>query len=278
MSTTIVAIWPKFLRTLASAFVAIFFYQYILIPLAGPAVKLPLLFSPYSAFGMLLVVFFSAAHAWYALGLRNAAVFFGMSVLITWCIEEFGVRTGLIFGAYYYTSPGPLVGHVPVEIPLLWFGLLYLGYALANAIGGRLFAGQGGGRSRLVWLSLLGAAVVMARDAVIEPILAQPWMLGRPWVWEESGAYFGVPVQNFFGWMLTAFIVFVAYRSYERTHPTAPLAPRARFFELLPVLFYAGLMAVDLMNPLAPPGLLSVGLIGMGIPALIAGANIVRRT
>lgn len=275
MYTTIIAAWSKLLRALAFAFVAVFFYQYILIPLVGSAVELPLLFSPYSVFGMLLVVFFSVAHAWYTLGLRSAAAFFGLSIVLTWCIEELGVRTGLIFGAYHYTSSGPLVGHVPVEIPFLWFGLLYLGYSLANAIGERVFM-QYREKLRLVWLSVLGAVIVTARDALIEPILAQLWVIGRPWVWEESGMYFGVPVQNFFGWMLTAFTVFVAYRSYERMHPGVPIGARSRFFELLPVLFYVGLMVVDVMNPLAPPGLLFVGLIGMAIPALVAGVNIVR--
>lgn len=254
----------------------VFLYQYILIPLAHPFAELPLLFPPYSAFGMLLVVFFAAAHAWYALGVRNAAVFFGVSVLVTWCIEEVGVRTGLIFGKYHYTSSGPMLGDVPIEIPLLWFGLLYLGYAIANAIAGH----HDGARASwfwLLWLSFLGAAVVTARDAVIEPILARPGVFGRPWVWEETGEYFGVPVQNFFGWMLTAFIVLAAYHLYERARPAVPLGARSRSFMLLPVLFYAGLMAVDLMSPIAPRGLMPIGLFGMGVPALVAAMNILRR-
>ena len=36
-------------------------------------------------------------------------------------IEEIGVRTGFIFGAYHYSDQlGPKIGHVPLLIPLTW--------------------------------------------------------------------------------------------------------------------------------------------------------------
>ena len=265
---------PKILRTLAVAVLAVFWYQYVLISLASSFVTLPRLFPPYSAFGMLLVVFFAAAHAWYALGPRNAATFFGLSVLLTWWIEQFGVVSGLVFGRYHYTSSGFLIGDVPIEIPLLWFGLLYLGYTLANAIGGHV-RGVWQGWPELAWLSLLGAAVVTARDAVIEPILARPGVLNRPWVWEEAGEYFGVPVQNFVGWMFTAFVIYIIYRSLERVHALRPLGRPTHSFMLLPVMFYVGLMVVDLMNANIPSELPIIALFAMGVPALIAAWNIV---
>jgi putative membrane protein len=257
---------------LSAVFFAVFVYQYVIVPW----IALSPLFPPHSAFGMLLVVFFAAAHAWYALGPRNAAAFFGLSVLLTWWIEQFGVVSGLVFGKYHYTSSSFMLGDVPYEVPFLWFGLLYLGYAIANAIGGQAGASRSSW-SHLAWLSFVGAVVVTGRDAVIEPILARPGVLNRPWVWDESGEYFGVPFQNFVGWILTAFIVYALYRAYERTHPPRPLGPRSFVFLLLPVLFYAGLGLVDLIGGRGPSELPLIAFFAMGLPALLAVAGLVRQ-
>jgi len=34
------------------------------------------------------------------------------------------------------------------------------------------------------------------------------------WVWTTPGAYFGVPISNFFGWLLVVFIFFQLFASY----------------------------------------------------------------
>jgi uncharacterized membrane protein len=31
------------------------------------------------------------------------------------------------------------------------------------------------------------------------------------WVWDKGGAYFGIPLQNFWGWWLTVFTTFALY-------------------------------------------------------------------
>jgi putative membrane protein len=31
------------------------------------------------------------------------------------------------------------------------------------------------------------------------------------WVWEQGGAWFGIPLQNFWGWWLTSFLVIALY-------------------------------------------------------------------
>ncbi|MEY4731402.1 MAG: hypothetical protein RL681_348 [Candidatus Parcubacteria bacterium] len=267
----------KIVRALSIAFLALYWYRYILVPFAYPFIVLPTIFSPYSAFGMLLVVLFSAAHAWDALGWRHAAIFFGVSMLLTWGIEEVGVRTGLIFGQYHYTSLGPMIGSVPAEVPLLWFGLLYLGFALANAIVGNAVVLRERW-TELVWLSFVGATIVTARDAVIEPILARPGVMNRPWVWEETGAYFGVPIQNFFGWMAVALAVFMAYRWFEHRHRSRPLGSQTRFIRILPVAFYVGLMVADLIGGKGPSELPVIAVFAMGLPSLMAARNILRES
>jgi len=34
---------------------------------------------------------------------------------------------------------------------------------------------------------------------------------GGHWVWETDGAYFGIPLQNYWGWWLTVFTTFALY-------------------------------------------------------------------
>ena len=56
------------------------------------------------------------------------------------------------------------------------------------------------------WQHILTDAAVsdLARttwDVIMDPIM----VAGGNWVWEKGGAYFGIPLQNFWGWWLTIF-------------------------------------------------------------------------
>jgi uncharacterized membrane protein len=39
---------------------------------------------------------------------------------------------------------------------------------------------------------------------------------GQHWIWENGGLYFGIPLQNFFGWWLTAFLVYLSFSILDR--------------------------------------------------------------
>jgi putative membrane protein len=42
---------------------------------------------------------------------------------------------------------------------------------------------------------------------------------GGHWVWEQPGAYFGVPLQNYWGWWLTTFVTFWLFLSLAGVNP-----------------------------------------------------------
>ncbi|MEI9965945.1 MAG: carotenoid biosynthesis protein [Caulobacteraceae bacterium] len=47
-------------------------------------------------------------------------------MVISFIMEEAGVRTGLVFGHYHYSDLlGHRLGHVPLLIPLGWFMMVY---------------------------------------------------------------------------------------------------------------------------------------------------------
>src|SRR5207248_2740604 len=99
-------------------------------------------------------------------------------------------------------------------ISIAWFMMIYPSYVLANLIGDGHATGTRGGLARLVWLAVLSAMVMTAWDLVVDPLMSGPSV--GAWVWEEGGPYFGVPLRNFVGWMLTTGTVYLAYRGVER--------------------------------------------------------------
>ena len=125
---------------------------------------------------------------------------------IAYVSEFLGTHTGLIFGEYFYspTAIGPLVGEVPILLPLAYFSMGYAAYAVTRTMlrntDRRL------GPIELLFTSALAALVMTLIDLVSDPIAAT---LNGKWTWEQGGAFFGVPVHNFYGWLGTTFTFFV---------------------------------------------------------------------
>jgi uncharacterized membrane protein len=173
---------------------------------------------------IVILLLFSLWHASVALGVRLTLAFFAITTVTSWIFEEAGVVTGLIFGPYHYTSSlGPWLGSVPVLIPLAWFMLVYPSYVVANLIVDGWPVGTPGGRGHFVGLALLGALVMTAWDLVVDPVLSGPTV--GAWVWERGGPYYGVPIQNYLGWIVTTFTVYLLDRSVERRSMPQPVGP-----------------------------------------------------
>jgi hypothetical protein len=119
---------------------------------------------------IVILLLFSLWHAAVALGVRLTLAFFAITTVTSWIFEEIGVVTGLVYGPYHYTSTlGPVLGSVPVLIPLAWFMLVYPSYVLANLAGHGWPVGTPGGRRHLVRLAFIGAVVMTAWDLVVDP-------------------------------------------------------------------------------------------------------------
>ena len=216
-----------------------------------------------------IVLLFSLWHASHALGVRLTLVFFVIAAVTSWTFEEIGVTTGLIYGPYHYTSTlGPWLGSVPVLIPLAWFVLVYPSYVVANLLVGRLPVGTPGGRAHLVGLVLLGALVMTAADLVVDPILSGPSF--RAWVWGTAGPYYGVPVQNYLGWIVTAFTVYLLYCSVERRALPQPVGLRSLGPHGMPVLADAAMRLANLRSGVASAVIPMIAPVATGLP-VVAG-------
>ena len=182
---------------------------------------------------------------------------------VSWIYEEIGVETGLIYGAYHYTDVlGAKLGHVPILIPLAWFMMIYPSYVIANHITSNKKYST---ISQLVLVSLLSAGIMTAWDFVVDPFLSGPTQ--KAWVWENGGLYFGVPLQNFAGWMATTFTVYLLYRLFECRFQLYSKIPTS--IGLLPVMAYGFMMMANII-PGEPPQLQFIGPSIMGIPIMIA--------
>jgi putative membrane protein len=148
---------------------------------------------------------FCLAHALERLGARRAMIFLGLTLAVSLFFETLGAATGWIYGPYHYVGNrlGPLfLGLVPYLIPLTWFMMLYPSYIIAERI-----APLRWGKRRGLAIAALGGLAMLAWDLVLDPLMAAR----GHWVWERPGAYFGVPLQNYWGWWLTAFIILALY-------------------------------------------------------------------
>jgi putative membrane protein len=181
----------------------------------------------------------------------------GISIFVAFCLgfgslaEGVSLRTGFPFGHYYFTDAmGPKVLQVPVLLVLAYLGIAYVSWVLALLILGYLDKPINGVRTFA--LPLLASFIMVAWDLSMDP----DWStLDHVWVWQHGGAYFGVPLSNFFGWFLTAYLYYLAFALYCRTQPIFTASLTKGYWRTA-ILFYATCALGNLLIlrlPMAPP-------------------------
>jgi uncharacterized membrane protein len=261
--STISRAWRTLAVVLFCAYAVLNTY-FVLTPVLGNAPPLMFLLVP------LLMGGFSLTHAIYTLGLRHALAFAALAALISLTFEGLGVATGAIYGPYHYADLlGPRVLDVPLAVPLAWFMVVYPSYALANYLAdGHVVSQPRPGAGRLLGLTALSALLMTAWDLVLDPQMVE----AGQWVWHVEGAFFGIPVQNFVGWLATTLTVYLAYRALEARWPPRPWGAASPAFERLPLALYA-LLATGYTAGyvlLGRPALALIALFAMGTPCLAA--------
>jgi putative membrane protein len=185
--------------TLLIVFSVLMAYSVIAIPLDWPR--------PHFLTSLNTMVGFSAAfsHAWQRMGLKRTLTLLACSFVVSLAFESIGVATGLVYGPYHYTDKlGPkFLGLVPYLIAIAWFLMMYPSYVIADRLVGKKLTGW----KRFLLVAALGGLTMTAWDVGMDPMM----VANGHWVWEVNGAYFGVPLQNYWGWWLTVFTTFTVY-------------------------------------------------------------------
>lgn len=164
------------------------------------------------------------------------ALFVGV---FTFVLEWVGTETGWPFGHYEYSGTLRFWdGGVPVAIGFAWIGVMSSGVMLSSA------------RTKLGRAAQVGAFALLF-DLVLDPVaFAQQF-----WMWSKEGAlgtYYGVPLQNFIAWFLTAALLSYLYPLRHQHVRSAPSIYRegTRLYQGMHLMF--GLLAfkASLWGPL----------------------------
>jgi len=137
---------------------------------------------------------------------------------------------------------------VPIFLGLAYLGMGYLSWTLGRVILGGSQRPLGG--SRVVTLPLIAALIMVAWDLCMDPVWAT---VVHAWIWQQGGAYFGVPVSNFLGWYLHVYILYQLFALYLRCRPTNR-SPLPSGYWRLAVLFYGVSAAGNLLLVIPRPG------------------------
>jgi uncharacterized membrane protein len=213
------------------------------------------------------------------IGWWRAALLAVIASALALAAELLGTSVALPFGDYTYSGllGYRIFGLVPFPIPLSWFYIL----TGSLAIVARLSAAGDGNRTRWWWA--LGAGLLMvAWDVSMDPAMVKTghWLWGSGAVFREAGlpawlvafytadAFYGMPLSNWFGWLLTATLI---ARAMLAIVPPATVRERIASSPLPIALYLAnGVMPVALCLRDGFWWAAAIGSTAMFIPALLA--------
>lgn len=181
------------------------------------------LLRPY-VFAFLLGYLFSCSMH---LGAKRAVLFVIAGYLIAWLSEYSSIHNGFPYGYYYYieqTRGRELwVFGVPFMDSLSYVFLAYASYSMALVVtapvltAGPLYLLETGKIRASAFTAVLGAIFFVYLDIIIDPVALQgsKWFLGQIYGYPEKGAYFGIPISNFAGWLLVGFLMISALQRID---------------------------------------------------------------
>jgi len=169
-----------------------------------------------------------------------------------YAIEFVGIRTGWPYGPFEYgVNLGPMVEGVPLALPLFFLPLVLNAYLLAV-----LLLGPRAARRAIRLPATL--AVVLAIDLVLDPGAVAVGF----WEYLDGGVYYGVPLTNYAGWVLSGTVATVAFDlAFDRTDLIARLDERGFMLDdLVSFVVLWGLVNLAFANWV--PVIVALGLAG----------------
>ncbi len=124
---------------------------------------------------------------------RNFILSAAIIFLFGFFIEVIGVKTGILFGNYWY---GKTLGYKLMEVPVMigvnWFLLIYIIAASFSAI------------KETLLFALICASTMTFLDVFIEPVAIKLDF----WQWQNNA----IPLQNYAAWFCISFMLFLFFR------------------------------------------------------------------
>lgn len=147
-------------------------------------------------------------------GNKNMLIFFLVTWVVSFSFENLSIATGFPFGYYHY-SPSLGFLTVPLIIIFAYFAVGYLSFTISHILTGQYSKKLQG--KQIFTVPFIAAFIMVMWDLTLDPISST---LQNMWVWTNPGAYFGVPISNFFGWFLVVYIFFQIFALYLSRYDT----------------------------------------------------------
>ncbi|HRI03602.1 MAG TPA: isopentenyl-diphosphate Delta-isomerase [Pyrinomonadaceae bacterium] len=138
------------------------------------------------------------------LGRRDAVILFGILGVLALVIETSAMITGFPYGHFGYSEllGYRLIGLTPWAVFLAWTPLVVAAYGIAA----RLVEKQPSAASRKPSAAILRVVMVALMLVVFDLVLDPGAVKIGFWRYEGGGAFYGVPVSNFAGWLFSGAI------------------------------------------------------------------------
>jgi putative membrane protein len=152
--------------------------------------------TPFSSISSIFIIFFALPSYYYLvshLGLRRGFYVLIVLSILPVIIEGVAVWTGFPYGEFEY---GKSLGLLIFDLVPLSVSFAYLPILL-----GSLFIASQQTMEKFQF-SIISSFFMMFIDLVIDPAAVS---IGF-WSYNKGGFYYGVPITNFLGWLLTGFI------------------------------------------------------------------------
>jgi bisanhydrobacterioruberin hydratase len=154
------------------------------------------------------------------LGKKKGLLLLGALGIYALIIESLAIHTGFPYGNFTYTDilGNKLFGLTPWTVAFAYPPILLLAYYFSRSI----ITFRAIASKSIIKLLVLTAIIATAIDVVLDPAAVR---LGF-WYWDSPGSFYGVPLINFVGWLLTAFLGAVLLHSLwgQKVKPPPSLA------------------------------------------------------
>ena len=148
--------------------------------------------------------------------------------LFAFLFESLALKTGVPYGHFAYSDLlGPTwMGLAPFTVPFAWTPFILLAGMITERF-------KGG------WLKtvLFGTLILLVCDLIVDPIAVKVGF----WHWERVGVYYGIPLSNFLGWMLSGAIGMGIWRVYSTKKRDSVSKEMLAFSALSTISFFTGL-------------------------------------
>ena len=185
-----------------------------------------------------------ALYRW--LGLKKSLTLLIVLSIYALAIETLAIITGFPYSSFHYTDliGFKIGGYTPYTVPFayvpIFLGCIYLASIRTDD------------KLKLIIFSTL---LVLIVDLMLDPAAVALQF----WIYETSGIFYGVPLMNFLGWILTGFLASLITINILKKDMGKP-KPRAIVSSLFLILSFWG--AVCIYLGLIIPGVIGLILIG----------------